>query len=349
MKSIAAISLILCPFLIGAEAIYDLECDFEFNIPLEHSSAYIDKHKKTAVKEMKRTGIPASIKMAQAILESNWGRSTLAVKAKNHFGIKCHSSWKGKTYHIKDDDRDRNGNLIKSCFRVYDNANKSFIAHSEFLKDNPRYHHLFNYPKTDYKKWARGLKKAGYATSPTYDRKLIRIIEDYGLHIFDEEEEMILVINTPTVPSTGKDKDKINNPPRPGKKPGKKDKKKDYFKYKKINKTNAVVLKKDMKVKDIARLTGISVKELKLINDWGDQKIIAKKENVFLKTKQLKYKGDKKYHLVIDEQSMHYIAQRYGIQLQSLYAMNNMVEGEEPARYANVRLKKKKRGKPKLR
>jgi len=150
---------------------------------------YINRFRKIAISEMERTGIPASIKLAQGILESGDGKSTLARKAKNHFGIKCHNTWNGKTHYLEDDDYDDNGKLIKSCFRVYKNADASYIAHSEFLRDPKkkyRYGFLFSLPSTDYKAWARGLKQAGYATSPTYAEKLIRIIEGSELYRFDE-------------------------------------------------------------------------------------------------------------------------------------------------------------------
>ena len=145
---------------------------------------YIEQHKDIAIQEMLRTGVPASIKLAQALLESNAGRSTLALKANNHFGIKCGSKWKGKTHYRKDDDYKR-GKLVKSCFRKYKKTQESFIAHSNFLKDNKRYASLFQLDRKDYKKWAKGLKKAGYATSKTYAQKLIKLIEEYKLYQYD--------------------------------------------------------------------------------------------------------------------------------------------------------------------
>jgi len=145
---------------------------------------YIHQYKDIAIQEMGRTGVPASIKLAQGLLESNAGRSTLAQKAHNHFGIKCGGSWKGKTFYRKDDDY-RNGKLVKSCFRKYKRATASYIAHSNFLTDNRRYASLFSLSPKDYKAWAKGLKKAGYATSKTYASKLIKLIEEYQLYKFD--------------------------------------------------------------------------------------------------------------------------------------------------------------------
>ncbi len=138
---------------------------------------YIRKYAPVAVREMYRSGVPASITLAQGLLESRYGQSDLAVKGNNHFGIKCHD-WTGKKmYH----DDDRRG----ECFRVYGTADESFSDHSDFLRYRDRYKSLFNNDVTDYKAWAHGLKKAGYATDPAYPSKLIKLIEDYHLDKYD--------------------------------------------------------------------------------------------------------------------------------------------------------------------
>ena len=147
---------------------------------------YIATYAPYAVQEMHAAGIPASITLAQGLLESGAGGSTLARTANNHFGIKCHSSWTGATAHRKDDDRNRHGQLIESCFRKYDDPAESYADHSEFLTSGQRYAGLFLLRPDDYKGWARGLKKAGYATSKTYATKLIDLIETYELHRFDD-------------------------------------------------------------------------------------------------------------------------------------------------------------------
>ncbi len=139
---------------------------------------YITKYSGIAVAEMYRSGVPASITLAQGLLESGSGRSVLATKGNNHFGIKCHSKWKGKTIRADDDEKNE-------CFRAYVSPDESFRDHSDFLRFNDRYKFLFDYPVTDYKSWAYGLKKAGYATDPSYAPKLIRYIEDYRLYEFD--------------------------------------------------------------------------------------------------------------------------------------------------------------------
>ena len=128
---------------------------------------------------MYRTGVPASITLAQGIIESRSGQSALAVDGNNHFGIKCHNSWQGRTM-LADDDRKN------ECFRAYDSAEESFRDHSDFLRYRDRYKFLFDYELTDYKSWAYGLKKAGYATDPSYPTKLIGVIERYQLYRYDK-------------------------------------------------------------------------------------------------------------------------------------------------------------------
>ena len=181
MKRIAFILLALL-FSLGATKDVTLE--------------YISRYSDLAVSEMKRTGIPASITLAQGILESNSGQSRLAVKGNNHFGIKCHNDWDGKTMRNDDDAR-------RECFRVYPSVEASYRDHSDFLRYRDRYKSLFDLKPDDYKGWARGLKKAGYATDPSYANKLIGLIEEYELHRFDKpvkvEREAPLKIETPKI------------------------------------------------------------------------------------------------------------------------------------------------------
>lgn len=139
---------------------------------------YIEKYALTAVREMYRSGVPASITLAQGLLESRYGESRLATEGNNHFGIKCHRDWTGKTIHADDDEKNE-------CFRAYGSADQSFRDHSDFLRYKDRYKFLFEYDITDYKSWALGLKQAGYATDPTYGQKLIGIIENYKLYEYD--------------------------------------------------------------------------------------------------------------------------------------------------------------------
>ena len=164
----------------------------------EAAASYIEMHQEIAVIEMYRSGVPASITMAQALLESNFGQSDLAVNANNHFGIKCKSYWKGMKYYHKDDDLDEKGNLIDSCFRGYESAFDSYVDHSNFLMYTDHYKSLFNLSQTDYVNWARGLKKSGYATDPEYADKLIGFIERYGLDKLDKQENPFKKVNNLT-------------------------------------------------------------------------------------------------------------------------------------------------------
>lgn len=172
MKRILTVLAFLLPFALLAD-----------RSPQEQ---YIEKYAPIAVSEMLRTGVPASITLAQGLVESGAGQSTLAVKGNNHFGIKCARSWDGKKMYHDDDEKGE-------CFRVYPSVEASFQNHSDFLRYQDRYKSLFDLDIKDYKGWARGLKKAGYATNPQYADKLIKTIEDYELYRFDNmvsEEEL---------------------------------------------------------------------------------------------------------------------------------------------------------------
>lgn len=153
-------------------------------------SSFFSTFAEIAQNEMRNHDIPASIKLGQAALESGWGKSELAVKGNNYFGIKCRNNNEctNRTFKMKDDDYDAEGNLIKSTFMAFNTPQESFYMHSQFLKGNmSRYGKLFDLPKGDYKAWARGLKKAGYATAPDYAENLIHIIEKYQLYKYDQQ------------------------------------------------------------------------------------------------------------------------------------------------------------------
>lgn len=160
---------------------------------------YIARYSGIAVREMYRSGVPASITLAQGLLESRYGASPLATKGNNHFGIKCHD-WKGK--HMSYDD-DKKG----ECFRVYDTAEESFRDHSDFLRYRDRYKFLFENKTTDYKSWAYGLKKAGYATDPSYPAKLIKLIEDYNLSRFDRMTKEDVLVEAEASEAVSEDKE----------------------------------------------------------------------------------------------------------------------------------------------
>jgi LysM repeat protein len=285
---------------------------------------YIEKYQYLAISEMERTGIPASIKLAQALLESNAGRSVLARKAKNHFGIKCGSKWRGKKHYRKDDDY-RRGKLVKSCFRSYKKVENSFIAHSEFLLANKRYRFLFKISPTNYKKWAKGLKKAGYATSSTYDKKLIRLIERYDLHRYDSAQPSIPIANNKT----------------------KTKKVREVFS---INDAKLVHAKIGDTPSSIAKRTKTSIKRILAYNEalQSSNQPLNMDEKVYLQKKRKNYRGKQKVHQVAASETMYDIAQLYGLRLDKLYKKNKMSPGTQPAVGALIRIRGKAKRRPKL-
>ncbi|MEM8908840.1 MAG: glucosaminidase domain-containing protein [Bacteroidota bacterium] len=188
MRSIA--TLLLCLFSFSLIAI-DTTTD-----PPAYTWDYINTYSPIAVREMNRSGIPASITIAQGIHESSWGRGELSLNSNNHFGIKCKQEWDGGTYYTEDDDYDKDGNLIKSCFRVYNSVEDSYIDHTNFLMERSFYQPLFKLTSDDYVAWAKGLQSCGYATDPNYAQKLIKTIETYQLYQYDQQ---LPVYNAPVV------------------------------------------------------------------------------------------------------------------------------------------------------
>lgn len=277
---------------------------------------YIERYKDIAIREMERAGVPASIKLAQGILESNAGRSTLARRANNHFGIKCGPNWQGRTVFKEDDDYDENGRLIRSCFRGYRNAEASYIAHSEFLRDPQkafRYGFLFRLDPRDYRRWANGLKQAGYATSATYPEKLISLIERYELFKYDNMSAVDI-----DAPSDIVEAGILKN-----------------------NDVRYVVAEEGESVEDIARRVDESVRNLISYNEnltTGNQ-AVNEGERVYLQPKRNSYRGRNKYHVVASGETMFSISQEYGVKLSKLYDRNKMNEGQEPAVNERIKLR----------
>ena len=290
-----------------------LFCFFAINAQNAGYLNYINNFKDIAIREMDRAGVPASIKLAQGLLESGGGTSTLAIKANNHFGIKCGSRWKGKTHYRKDDDRDANGKLIKSCFRAYKNAEASYTAHSEFLRDNRRYDFLFYLNPRDYKRWAYGLKKAGYATSATYAEKLIRVIETYELNQFDDYTQTDLLAGTvPTpggAPTGGLTGILLNND------------------------VKMVLAKAGQSPSQIAQMTEIPVRSIIKYNEkiLSPDQSLSGNERVYLQKKRRGYRAKKKYHYVKEGENMYKISQLYGVRMKRLYTRNRLPMNSQPA------------------
>ncbi len=278
---------------------------------------YIDKYSDIAIKEMKRTGVPASITLAQGILESNAGQSVLATKGNNHFGIKCHNDWKGKTMKMDD-------NAPKECFRVYPNAEASFRDHSDFLRSRDRYKSLFELKQTDYKGWARGLKKAGYATDTGYADKLITLIEDYELYRFDKGVKVSvkppLEIEEPKV---------VQLEPRPGMKY---QESVTFSTARKVYSQNGVPFvysEAGETYASIAASNGLFLKELLKFNDHEQELALEPGTMVYLARKKAQGPvGVNKYVVEKDGETLRDIAQRFGIRYAALQKLNIVLYGK---------------------
>lgn len=282
---------------------------------------YIEKYKDTAISEMSRTGIPASIKLAQSILESNAGTSTLAKKANNHFGIKCGSAWHGKKYHIEDDDFDEYGNKIKSCFRVYKNPTSSFIAHSEFLRDPRkayRYGPLFNLDPLDYQAWAFGLKKAGYATAPRYPQMLIKLIEDYHLDQYDKLDDVLA--DNGQEPSENQHK---------------------HGRRSKVNDLKVFIAKGGETVYQVAFQNGIKLKSLIKYNDavTNGKAMLPEGYRLFLQPKRNNWRGKAAFHYVKKGETLFDISQKYGVKIKKLQKKNRIPAHAEPIVGSKIRIR----------
>lgn len=316
---------------------------------------FIRQYKDLAISEMQRTGIPASIKLAQGILESDFGRSDLAVEANNHFGIKCGGSWVGSTYHKEDDDY-KNGRLVKSCFRKYDNDVDSWLAHSEFLKQS-RYERLFRLRSHDYKGWARGLRQAGYATHPQYSQKLIGIIERYQLFRFDDVQPELpeLIVSEertePTTPSRKREPVATPQPQPEQPSVGGDQRMSQLTIVKYVNDAKVTYSLAGETLTDISKRTDVSVNTLIKYNELLTSSSATLKTGmpVFLQPKRSANRGKEVWHEVKPGETMFDIAQQYGIRLDKLYERNLMKEETQPAIRERILLKGKRTDTPNLR
>lgn len=258
---------------------------------------YIKKYSSIAVEQMKRYKIPASITLAQGLLESGAGKSELARKSNNHFGIKCHSVWRGRKVYYDDDARGE-------CFRAYRKVEDSYEDHSEFLKSGARYAFLFKLKITDYKGWARGLKKAGYATDPSYANRLITIIEDYELYKYDSKGMSRRELRR--WKKLIKKKPWLLNPHQP------------YL----ANGLVYVVARDGDTFRMLGGEFDISWKKLVEYNDLHKEYTLEEGDIIYLKKKNKKAQAPYIDHVVRSGESMHSISQMYGIRLKNLYKMN---------------------------
>lgn len=274
---------------------------------------YIKTYRNLAIEEMSRAKIPASITMAQAILESDTGGSPLAVEANNHFGIKCQVEWTGATFSHDDD-------APGECFRKYANPEESFRDHSAFLTTRSRYAFLFDYPVTEYKSWATGLKTAGYATNPQYASALIRIIENNSLQLLDTQTPASAISNIsqgPAVvsltPGTNELIINLTDPSTP-------------YMLERVNGILAVRAKEGDTFAVIAAALQKKAYLLASHNELPFNTLLKAGQVVYLKKKHKKAKGETTIHEVKTGDTMHEISQRYGIQIMSLYKLNLMAE-----------------------
>ena len=259
---------------------------------------YIEQYRDIAIEQMLKWKVPASITLAQGLLESAAGQSSLATQGNNHFGIKCHG-WSGRTIYRDDD-------LKNECFRAYGSAYESFEDHSKFLATGQRYRSLFQLKITDYKGWARGLKAAGYATNPRYAQSLIDIIENYNLSQYDNAKgyDKFMVERSHDARVNGQPLHPI------------------YI----YNKNYYLYARQGDTFRSLADEIGISYRKLARYNERDKRDALEPGEIIWLKKKQKKAPKEYKKipHVVQAGESMYTIAQKYGIRLESLYKLNRL-------------------------
>lgn len=301
---------------------------------------YINKYKDIAIREMQEYKIPASITLAQGILESGNGNSELSKKSNNHFGIKCHNDWTGgRTYH----DDDEKG----ECFRVYESPADSYRDHSLFLATKSRYASLFELEITDYKAWAKGLKQAGYATSPVYANVLINLIETYELTQYD-----IIALKGPKVVLDDK-KNKTETKTKDEKESASK---KIYSPYelkeaevvgkafdgryvRENNRVKFIYAKDGDDVYSLADGMGIYDYQLVKYNNLGNRKTFKEGEVVYIEPKRKKASKKYKYHTIQKGETLSYVSRLYAVKLKSIFKMNDMDENTILHIGDNIRLR----------
>jgi LysM repeat protein len=316
----------------------------------EKGEAYINSYKELAMAEMLRSGVPASITLAQGILESQFGESDLVKNSNNHFGIKCKTEWTGaKTYHDDDEKAE--------CFRVYPTAAESYKDHSDFLKTRPNYAFLFKLDPTDYEGWAKGLKKAGYATNPAYPQKLLKVINDYNLQQYSllaltkqkTDINNTPVISNPTVESGPKVADvMISNVSENTtlKEADTKEKETPQTtisitsntietKTKKsvsypsgvfsINHSKVIYAAEGTSLLSMAIQYDLPLSKLIEFNDLADMDVLDTDRLIFIEKKMKK--GGSDLHVVEAGESLHGISQQEGIRLENLLELNHLAKG----------------------
>lgn len=290
---------------------------------------YVQQYKQIAMEEMKRTGVPAAITLAQGIHETSAGQSDLVIKSNNHFGIKCKAEWTGPSVSHDDDARGE-------CFRKYESPEDSYRDHSDFLAKRPNYASLFNLDPTDFEAWAWGLKKAGYATNPKYPQILIKLIRDYDLQDY-------------TLIAMGLKTDESPNDERWVKNPEiKTDAKKTTYPTGvfKINSTRAVFVSKGVSFLSIANEHNVPLRRLFEFNEMNDQEVAANDMLLFIQRKRKT--GANEFHAVANGESLYEIAQAEGIRLESLLSYNFLKADMQPLAGETLYLQKHAPAMPRL-
>lgn len=295
---------------------------------------YISTFSKMAVSEQKRSGVPASITLSQGILESGDGNSYLAREGNNHFGIKCHKDWKGERIYADDDE-------LNECFRKYKSVEESYRDHSDFLLRNSRYAPLFELNTKDYKGWAKGLKKAGYATNPKYADLLISLIEENNLHQFDEGKGR----SKPDKPEKNKNErgnrknnrnnvhlaDVDNYEINPfGRK---------IFRY---NNIKYIEVKEGDSFLSIATEFEMMLWEVYKYNDLGKGNLLKPGQRIYIQPKKAKAERGNETYTVQEEDNLHSISQKFGIKMKKLYRYNNIKPGDAVSAGTELWLRKRK-------
>lgn len=298
---------------------------------LSPQEKYIKKYSAIAVSEMARSGVPASITLAQGLLESRYGLSPLASEANNHFGVKCHRDWAGGKYYMDDDE-------ANECFRAYPSAEQSFRDHSDFLRYQDRYKSLFDLKPTDYKAWAKGLRKAGYATDPSYASKLIKLIEEYELYKFDRKPEVV-----EEMPQSPNEIEK--GEPAPESAVASHTAEMVRFSltrpfYEKNGLLCVIALEGDT-YETLADANGLFLKEILKFNDAGGMKAPKAGEIVYLQNKKSHAaKGMDKYIVGSDGENLRDIAQRFGVKKAAVMKLNKFSADYVPAEGDTIKLRK---------
>ncbi len=287
--------------------------------------SYIEKYKEIAVREMLQSGVPASITLGQGILESEAGNSHLSLGSNNHFGIKCHLDWSGETF-IHDDD------AKNECFRKYPSVEASYIDHSQFLRSRNWYKPLFDLSPTDYKAWARGLKKAGYATDRYYAEKLIKIIEENDLTVYDRAVDLAALPARNPAPRNASTVSIKKSPITLESTLN--------YEIQTNNERKFIVAKKGDSVSKLALEFEMKEWQFYKYNDLPKGAKLKAGEIVYLQPKRNHAKQD--YHIVKNGEDMRIISQIYCVKLNKLYENNLMSFGSQPKLGEKIYLRRKK-------